>query len=148
MRHVLMMGALVLGLTGHAAYADTALSQLAPVPTVGSIDEKNPEYVQIRTAFLNRVTKIYFAIGCKALPGGEFGAIPLINYEGMPLIKESLSRKLMDPKLHVMVSNAGFTGLAQAAKDGQCGYWHQHEEELASLRHEAETAWNDDSAAQ
>lgn len=147
MRHVLMMGALVLGLSGHA-YADTALSQLSPVPTVGSIDEKNPEYVQIRTAFLNRVTKIYFAIGCKALPGGEFGAIPLINYEGMPLIKESLAKKLMDPKLHVMVSNAGFTGLSQAAKDGQCAYWHQHEEELASLRHEAEIAWNDDSSAQ
>lgn len=147
MRHMLMMGALMIGLAGHA-YAGTPTSAESPVPTVGSIDEKNPGYVQIRTAFLNRVTKIYFAIGCKALPGGEFGAIPLINYEGMPLIKESLSKNLTDPKLHVMISNAGFKGLNQAAKDGQCAYWREHQEELASLRHEAETAWNDDSASQ
>lgn len=147
MRHILMLGAVVFGLSGHA-YANTSISQESPVPTVGSIDEKNPAYVQIRTAFLKRVSKIYFAIGCKALPGGEFGAIPLINYEGMPLIKESMSKNLMDPKLHVMISNAGFAGLNRAATEGQCAYWRQHEEELISLRREAETAWNDDGSAQ
>ncbi len=147
MRSIVMMGALAICLAGNA-YADAIRSVESPVPTAGSIDEKNPAYVKVRAAFLNRVTKIYFAIGCKALPGGEFGAIPLINYEGKTLIQESMSKNLMDPKLHVMISNAGFAGLNQASKDGQCAYWHHHEEELASLRQEAETAWNDDGSAQ
>ena len=143
MRSIVMMGALLIGLSGHA-YADSVTSVESPVPTVGSIDEKNPAYVKVRTAFLNRVTKIYFAIGCKALPGGEFGAIPLINYEGKTLIHPAQ----IAGANRVLISNAGFAGLNQASRDGQCAYWHQHEEELASLRQEAETAWNDDGGAQ
>jgi hypothetical protein len=120
----------------------TVGSQLAPVPTAGSIDDQYPHYVKIRDAFLVQVRHIYFAIGCKIVPGGEFGAAPLLTVEGNDLIKESLAKNIHDPKLHVLISNAGFQGLADAGHGEQCTYWHQHSEEMASIQEQAEAAWN------
>jgi hypothetical protein len=94
------------------------------------------EYDQQRAAFLNQVRRAYFSVGCKVF-ASEAGVAALVGVE-----YGAMDRKFTatDSNLRTDMQSAAREGLARADKPSECGYWHQHPEEVYELRQEAVAA--------
>ena len=95
--------------------------------------DKVEHYKQHRSAFLESIQKLYFAVGCKVLPD-EGSILPFVNAKSTLLNYEALNSHLVDDKVSGMMRGAAHTGMDQSSQPGACDYWHQHPDEVFRLR--------------
>jgi len=93
------------------------------------------KYLERRARFVGHVKDIYFAVGCKILPG-EAGARSLAKRESyLAGIREQAVLDLKEDE--ELVEAARQAGLNRASKPGECDYYRRHPEAAEAMRRAA-----------
>ena len=93
------------------------------------------KYLERRARFVGHVKDIYFAVGCKILPG-EAGARSLAKKESdLAGIREQAVLDLKEDE--ELVEAARQAGLNRASKPGECDYYRRHPEAAEAMRQAA-----------
>jgi hypothetical protein len=118
-----------------AAISPSATAQQAD-PAKQSLSAKiKQKYLERRDKFVHRVKDIYFAVGCKIVPG-EAAARSKESY--LASVREQAVLDLREDE--ELVEAARQAGLDRAAKPGACDYYRRHPEAAeAALRAAAGT---------
>lgn len=96
------------------------------------------KYLERRAKFVSRVKDIYFAVGCKVLPG-DAGARSLSRRDAdLAKIRDQAVFDLKEDE--ELVEAAKQEGLERAAKPGACDYYRRHPEAAEAVRREMDDA--------
>ena len=95
--------------------------------------DKMEHYKQHRSAFLESIQKLYFAVGCKVFPD-EGSIMPFVNAKSAFLHYEALNSHLVDDKVSGLMRGSAHAGMDQASQPSACDYWHQHPDEVFRMR--------------
>lgn len=119
-----------------AAVSPPAMAQQAD-PAKQSLPAKVKQaYLERRAKFVRRVKDIYFAVGCKVLPG-EAGARSIARRDSyLASVREQAVLDLKEDE--DLVHAAMEEGMARAAKPGACDYYRRHPQAAEALRKAAD----------
>ncbi len=115
-----------------AVISPSATAQQAD-PAKQSLSAKiKQRYLERREKFVHRVKDVYFAVGCKILPG-EAGTRGRESY--LASVREQAVLDLKEDE--ELVEAARQAGLDRAAKPGACDYYRRHPEAAEAMRRSA-----------
>jgi hypothetical protein len=112
-----------------------ATAQQADPPKLGLSAKLKQKYLERREKFIHRVKDVYFAVGCKILPG-DAGNRSRDNY--LASVREQAVFDLKEDE--ELVAAARQEGLDRAAKPGACDYYRRHPEAAEAMRRSAADA--------
>lgn len=115
-----------------AAISPSAIAQQTDPPKQGLSAKLKQRYLERREKFVRRVKDVYFAVGCKILPG-EAGNRSRENY--LASVREQAVLDLKEDE--ELVEAARQAGLDRAAKPGACDYYRRHPEAAEAMRRSA-----------
>ena|SRR5579863_3072803 len=118
-----------------AAISPSARAQQADPPKQGLSAKIKQRYLERREKFVRRVKDVYFAVGCKILPG-EAGVRSRESY--LASVREQAVLDLKEDE--ELVEAARQAGLDRAAKPGACDYYRRHPEAAEAARRAAADA--------
>jgi hypothetical protein len=118
-----------------AAVSPRAVAQQADPPKQGLSTKIKRQYLERQAKFVRRVKDIYFAVGCKVLPG-EAGARSRDGY--LASVREQAVLDLKEDE--ELVETARRAGLDRASKPGACDYYRRHPEAAEAMRKTAAEA--------
>ncbi|MFZ1174657.1 hypothetical protein [Bradyrhizobium sp.] len=120
------------------AVIPAASAQQAAPPTQSLSAKIKQKYLERRAKFVRRVKDIYFAVGCKILPG-EAGTRSLARRDSdLANVREQAVLDLKEDE--DLVHAAMQAGLDRAAKPGECDYYRRHPEAAEAMRRAAAEA--------
>ena len=120
------------------AVTPAASAQQADPPKQTTTAKIKQKYLERRAKFVRRVKDIYFAVGCKILPG-EAGARSLARRDSdLANVREQAVLDLKEDE--DLVHAAMQAGLDRAAKPGECDYYRRHPEAAEAMRRAAAEA--------
>jgi hypothetical protein len=118
-----------------AAISPSAIAQQADPPKQSLSAKIKQRYLERRDKFVRRVKDVYFAVGCKIVPG-EAATRSKESY--LASVREQAVLDLKEDE--ELVEAARQAGLDRAAKPGACDYYRRHPEAAeAALRAAAGT---------
>ncbi len=121
-----------------AAISPPAVAEQADPPKQSLSAKIKQQYLVQRAKFVRRVKDIYFAVGCKVLPG-EAGTRSLASRESyLASVREQAVLDLKEDQ--ELVEAAKQAGLDRASKPGACDYYRRHPEAAAAMRKAAADA--------
>ena len=121
-----------------AVISPRAVAEQADPPKQSLSAKIKQQYLERRAKFVRRVTDIYFAVGCKVLPG-EAGARSLASRDSyLASVREQAVLDLKEDQ--ELVEAAKQAGLDRAAKPGACDYYRRHPEAAEAMRKAAADA--------
>ena len=132
MKKIISVLAVTVALT---AVLPAANAQQADPPKQSFSAKIKQGYLERREKFVHRVKDIYFAVGCKILPG-EAGTRSRENY--LASVREQAVLDLKEDE--ALVEAARQAGLDRAAKPGACDYYRRHPEAAQAMRRSATDA--------
>jgi hypothetical protein len=132
MKQVIFIIAVALAL---AAVSPAATAQQADPPKQGLTAKIKQKYLERRAKFVHRVKDIYFAIGCKIVPG-DAGTRKRDSYLANVRDQAVLDLKEDEDLVHAAMEE----GLARAAKPGACDYYRRHPEAAEAIRRDTTEA--------
>ena len=115
-----------------AAISPSATAQPADPPKQSFSAKIKQKYLERREKFVRRVKDVYFAVGCKILPG-EAGTRSRESY--LASVREQAVLDLKEDE--ELVEAARQAGLDRAAKPGACDYYRRHPEAAEAMRRSA-----------
>ena len=118
-----------------AAVLPAASAQQADPPKQTLTAKLKQKYLERRARFVRRVKDVYFAVGCKILPG-EAGTRSRESY--LASVREQAVLDLKEDE--ELVEAARQAGLDRAAKPGACDYYRRHPEAAEAIRRSATDA--------
>jgi hypothetical protein len=118
-----------------AAILPRTTAQQADSPKQGLSAKIKQRYLDRREKFVRRVKDVYFAVGCKILPG-EAGTHSRESY--LASVREQAVLDLKEDE--EFVEAARQAGLDRAAKPGACDYFRRHPEAAEAMRRSATDA--------
>ena len=118
-----------------AAISPSATAQRADPPKQSFSAKIKQKYLERREKFVRRVKDVYFAVGCKILPG-EAGTRSRESY--LASVREQAVLDLKEDE--ELVEAARQAGLDRAAKPGACDYYRRHPEAAEAMRRSATDA--------
>jgi hypothetical protein len=102
--------------------------------------EQVARYYEARAAYRKHIRYLYFAAGCKVFTM-EIHLIRLVLLEDRNIVSAANRAQLQDGKGIAEAKQAAIQeGRQQASEPNACNYWHEHPDEVYSLRRSAETA--------
>ena len=125
------------------ALALAAISPPATAQQADPLDESRSvkikrQYLERRAKFVRHVKDIYFAVGCKVLPG-EAGARSLASRDSsLANVREQAVLDLKEDQ--ELLETARQAGLDRASKPGACDYYRRHPEAAEAMRKAAADA--------
>jgi len=120
------------------AVPPAATAQQADPPRQSLSAKIKQNYLERRAKFVRRVKDVYFAVGCKIIPGGA-GAHALASRDAyLASVREQAVFDLKEDE--DLVAAARQAGLDRAAKPGECDYYRQHPQAAAAMRRAAAEA--------
>jgi hypothetical protein len=115
-----------------AAISPSATAQ-QPDPPKQSLSAKiKQRYLERREKFVRHVKDVYFAVGCKILPGQ---AATRSRESYLASVREQAVLDLKEDE--ELVDAARRAGLERAAKPGACDYYRRHPEAAEAMRRAA-----------
>ena len=132
MKKLISVAALALAL---AAASPPISAQQADLPKQGLSAKIKQKYLERRAKFVRRVKDIYFAVGCKVLPG-DAGTHSRDSY--LASVREQAVLDLKEDE--ELVEAARQAGLERASKPGACDYYRRHPEAAEAMRRAADGA--------
>ncbi|HET7887538.1 MAG TPA: hypothetical protein VFL62_15045 [Bradyrhizobium sp.] len=132
MKKVVWIVAVAIALT---AVMPAANAQQADQPKQGLSVKIKQKYLERRAKFVRRVKDIYFAVGCKVLPG-DAGTRSRDSY--LASVREQAVLDLKEDE--ELVEAARQAGLERASKPGACDYYRRHPEAAEVMRRTADDA--------
>ena len=115
-----------------AAISPSATAQQPDSPKQSFSAKIKQRYLERREKFVRHVKDVYFAVGCKILPG-EAGARSRESY--LASVREQAVLDLKEDE--ELVEAARQAGLDRAAKPGACDYYRRHPEAAEAMRRAA-----------
>lgn len=115
-----------------AAISPSATAQQADPPKQSFSAKIKQRYLERREKFVRRVKDVYFAVGCKILPG-EAGTRSRESY--LASVREQTVLDLKEDE--ELLEAARQAGLDRAAKPGACDYYRRHPEAAEAMRRSA-----------
>jgi len=120
------------------AVLPAATAQQADPPQQSLSAKIKQKYLERRAKFVRHVKEVYFAVGCKIIPGGA-GARSLASRDAhLASVREQAVFDLKEDE--DLVAAARQAGLDRAAKPGECDYYRQHPQAAAAMRRAAAEA--------
>lgn len=120
------------------AVLPAATAQQADPPQQSLSAKIKQKYLERRAKFVRHVKEVYFAVGCKIIPGGA-GARSLASRDAyLASVRDQAVFDLKEDE--DLVAAARQAGLDRAAKPGACDYYRQHPEQAAAMRRAAAEA--------
>jgi hypothetical protein len=114
------------------AASSSAMAQQTDPPKQSLSAKIKQQYLERRTKFVRHVKDIYFAVGCKILPG-EAGPRSLAGRDSyLASVREQAVLDLKEDE--ELVAAARQAGLDRAAKPGACDYYRRHPEAAEAMR--------------
>jgi hypothetical protein len=132
MKKIISVLAVTVALT---AVLPAANAQQADPPKQSLTARLKQKYLERREKFVRRVKDVYFAVGCKILPG-EAGTRSRESY--LASVREQAVLDLKEDE--ELVEAARQAGLDRAAKPGACDYYRRHPEAAEAMRRSAADA--------
>ncbi|SHN62427.1 hypothetical protein [Bradyrhizobium erythrophlei] len=132
MKKIISVLAVTVALT---AVLPAANAQQADPPKQSLTARLKQKYLERREKFVRRVKDVYFAVGCKILPG-EAGTRSREGY--LASVREQAVLDLKEDE--ELVEAARQAGLDRAAKPGACDYYRRHPEAAEAMRRSAADA--------
>jgi hypothetical protein len=132
MKKIISVLAVTVALT---AVLPAANAQQADPPKQSLTARLKQKYLERREKFVRRVKDVYFAVGCKILPG-EAGTRSREGY--LASVREPAVLDLKEDE--ELVEAARQAGLDRAAKPGACDYYRRHPEAAEAMRRSAADA--------
>ncbi len=121
-----------------AVLPPSAMAQQTDPPKQSLSAKIKQKYLERRAKFVGRVKDIYFAVGCKVLPG-EAGTRSLTRRDAeLANIRDQAVFDLKEDE--ELVEAAKQEGLERAAKPGACDYYRRHPEAAEAMRRAADEA--------
>ena len=138
----LCLGDIMKKITCIAAVA-VALTAVLPPATAQQADPPKPtltaklkqKYLERRARFVGQVKDIYFAVGCKILPGDAGARSVARRDHDLAVIRDQAVLDLKEDQ--ELVEAAKHEGMERAAKPGACDYYRRHPEAAEAMRREA-----------
>ena len=135
MKQTIYVVAVAVALT---AVLPAASAQQADPPKQSLSAKLKQKYLERRARFVRHVKDIYFAVGCKILPG-EAGTRSLASRDrDLADVREQMVFDLKEDE--DLVHAAMQAGLDRAAKPGECDYYRRHPEAAEAMRRAAAEA--------
>jgi hypothetical protein len=129
MKKTIWVVAVAIALT---AVSPQATAQQTDPPKQSLSVKIKQQYLERRAKFVRHVKDIYFAVGCKILPG-ESGARSLAGRDSyLASVREQAVLDLKEDE--ELVAAARQAGLDRAAKPGACNYYRRHPEAAEAMR--------------
>ena len=120
------------------AVLPAATAQQADPPQQSLSAKIKQKYLERRAKFVRHVKEVYFAVGCKIIPGGA-GARSLASRDAyLASVRDQAVFDLKEDE--DLVEAARQAGLDRAAKPGACDYYRQHPEQAAAMQRAAAEA--------
>ena|SRR5579859_2584063 len=132
MKKIISVLAVTVALT---AVLPAANAQQGDPPKQSLTARLKQKYLERRARFMHRVKDVYFAVGCKILPG-EAGTRSRESY--LASVREQAVLDLKEDE--ELVEAARQAGLDRAAKPGACDYYRRHPEAAEGMRRSAADA--------
>jgi alkanesulfonate monooxygenase SsuD/methylene tetrahydromethanopterin reductase-like flavin-dependent oxidoreductase (luciferase family) len=121
-----------------AAVSPPAMAQQAD-PSKQSLSATiKQKYLERRARFVRRVKDIYFAVGCKVLPGEDSTRARARKDSLLASVREQAVLDLKEDE--DLVRDAMQEGLNRASKPGACDYYRRHPEAAEAIRRTAAEA--------
>ena len=122
-----------------ATASPPAMAQQADPPKRSLSATIKQKYLERRARFVRRVKDIYFAVGCKILPGEDSARAQARKDSLLASVREQAVLDLKEDE--DLVRDAIQEGLNRASKPGACDYYRRHPEAAEAIRRTAsETA--------
>jgi hypothetical protein len=115
-----------------AAFSPPATAEQADPPRQSLSAKVKAKYLERRAKFVRHVKDIYFAVGCKVLPG-EAGTRSRDAY--LASVREQAVLDLKEDE--DLVEAARQAGIDRASKPGACDYYRRHPEAAEAMRRAA-----------
>lgn len=116
------------------ATSGVASAQQADPYANAAQEERLRQYKALREDYLKQVEYLYWAYGCQVLPN-ECNIAPVLNG-----IAAGMDETIIDMHVAGMRADAARRGMAKASGPGGCAYWHDHPDEVVSVRQRAQAA--------
>jgi hypothetical protein len=121
-----------------AAVSPPAMAQQADPPKQSLSATIKQKYLERRARFVRHVKDIYFAVGCKILPGEDSTRARARKDSLLASVREQAVLDLKEDE--DLVRDAMQEGLNRASKPGACDYYRRHPEAAEAIRRTAAEA--------